>query len=416
MFAPAWHRMMLVSILATVDAWSNGGSDCPCIDLWSENLVLGDNTPIDQAVGCDIEYSVAAQHLCYPASYGNGGCAAYDSAGLGCNVAEPPVWCTLKWCYVDPSNCMRPHQSSTWFTSARLQTQNSSGSGCAPDRKITYSYQTCGDRDSFSASVEGAYSLLRTYAAQQPSGKLRVTLPGDSGSQYTLVGTRDYPGTGQRQGAKVEPFQGVGGTNRSGSVPVFMNNIFDRGNIPWEEVPLSAPSRAFSPRSSFSACVHDVHIGNTDMCWGNFWPTSARRELSTFTTSMYDDYFHVITFNTGADTGGVWASLMKPFEPFSASLWMVIIAVFGLVGVTMTCETRNKAATSWWDFVTKVMHALRPGLDRSLWPLKAHSLITLAETRTELELANHPSVTCCADHAHLLPQWAQRLQSGRDRN
>jgi hypothetical protein len=75
------------------------------------------------------------------------------------------------------------------------------------------------------------------------------------------VGLNNYTNGGR----KVEPFRGIGGTNRSGSVLVFMDRLMRRLGVPWEEVAVSARSREYSPSSSFTACVHDVAIGNVDM-------------------------------------------------------------------------------------------------------------------------------------------------------
>ena len=101
-----------------------------------------------------------------------------------------------------------------------------------------------------------------------PSGKIRVSFPGDSASQYTVVGSRNYPDGSERAGLRKVPIRGgLGGTNRSGSILAFMANIFDTNGIPWEEVPISQRSREVSPNSSFTACVHDVAIANTDVCW-----------------------------------------------------------------------------------------------------------------------------------------------------
>ena len=87
---------------------------------------------------------------------------------------------------------------------------------------------------------------------------------------------------------KVAAGGGVGGTGRSGSVLKFMDELFERRNIPWEHVEISDRSHEFSPNSSFTACVHEIAIGNADMCWGNFWTLPVRRQLMvSFTGSLY---------------------------------------------------------------------------------------------------------------------------------
>ena len=78
-------------------------------------------------------------------------------------------------------------------------------------------------------------------------------LPGDSGSGYRIVGLNSYPLP--RGGRKLEPGAGPGGTNCSGSIVVFMDNLFQELAVPWEEVPISQRFHDFS-FSSYTACVH----------------------------------------------------------------------------------------------------------------------------------------------------------------
>jgi len=195
-------------------------------------------------------------------------------------------------------------------------------------------------------------------------GKLRVAFPGDSSSLYTLVGSSKlYPdGT-----PKVVPGKGIGGTNRSGSVPVFFDTIFAELGVPWHEIAITERSHEYSPTSSFTACVHDVAIGQVDMpglglgltararasyspnpynvaiggqvdmCWGNFWPTATRRQLASFSGSFYQDSFHVLVPLSSNQAGSWGAAFTVPFAPFTAELWVMIFSILGVVGV-MTVE------------------------------------------------------------------------------
>jgi hypothetical protein len=88
--------------------------------------------------------------------------------------------------------------------------------GPATTEQLTMSYQTCGYVNSYTMSDTSAAARLRGFAAQNPSGKLRIGFPGDSSNGFALVGRND---------GKVAPHAGVGGTNRSGSVVVFMANV-----------------------------------------------------------------------------------------------------------------------------------------------------------------------------------------------
>ncbi len=141
---------------------------------------------------------------------------------------------------------------------------------------------------------------------------------------------------------------GIGGTNRSGAVPVYMARMLAKLNIPWHEVPISSRSREFSPASSFTACVHEVALGNADICFGNFWATASRRSISSFTSLLYNDKFHVFV-KRGRSRPSFWEALLRPFEPFSATLWVVIFVVLAYVGVTQVYEERMWASHELTD-------------------------------------------------------------------
>ncbi|KAL1522463.1 hypothetical protein AB1Y20_017451 [Prymnesium parvum] len=348
----ATAALLLTATVAGNEFVPNGSAACPCIDPWLNINSLGANAP--RAVGvhdCDIERD--GDRFCFPTSYGSHGCAAYD-ANLTpeCTRSDsPPAWCTNMWCYVDLANCNRSFVSSPFFSDVRM---NLTCDGCGDSCKdsLALSYTTCGYLDKYASSREGVRNSLQRFAASQPNGKLRVSFPDDSSSQYTVVGQNPYPPGGQRSGVKVEPGKGVGGTGRSGSILVFFAEIFRQYNVSWVHVPISERSRAFAPLSSYSACTHDVAIGHTDMCWGNFWATSERRQMVTFSSAMYEDEFFVIVPLGKADNS-LWTSITKPFDPFTPSLWIMIFCVFGTVGVTLTWE--NYSHESWWTFATQMM-------------------------------------------------------------
>ena len=166
---------------------------------------------------------------------------------------------------------------------------------------------------------------------------------------YTIVGRKAYPiGTAEAGQLKVPIGQGVGGSNRSGAIPAFMDAVFQEHAIPWEEVPLSQRSKDFSPDSSFTACVHEVAIGHTDMCWANFWPTSMRSAMASFTSSLYEDEF-VTVVHANPPASSFIDAFARPFEPFTWDLWVLVFTVFGLVGITLAYENDTESK-DLWDF------------------------------------------------------------------
>lgn len=140
---------------------------------------------------------------------------------------------------------------------------------------------------------------------------LRVSFPGNSGSGYTI--------TTVPAGAT-----GVGGTNRDGSMVRFWDQLAKDYSIVWTEVPVSPESKAFSPKSSFTACVHMVALNATDLCVGNFWPTADRQRLTSFTVPIYSDDFRLIVAKANATKGWDASDLGRPFTPFSPMTWLCI--------------------------------------------------------------------------------------------
>ena len=69
----------------------------------------------------------------------------------------------------------------------------------------------------------------------------------------------------------------------------------------WVEKPITAASRARFNSSSFTACVHDVALNETDMCIGNFWMTSQRLHMAAFSTAIYDDSFSLVARARGSE-------------------------------------------------------------------------------------------------------------------
>jgi hypothetical protein len=233
--------------------WPAGNDECKCIDIFNANeplpgLVRGSNTPANPSERCAL--ARGSDGFCFPSTYGSNGCSQHDlTASPECRQdGSTPAWCNDQWCYVDPLACKRGNVPSALFNDTYW----------GPER-LAYSYETCGYVDSYSDTL---LKDLRAVAARQVNGKLRISFPSDSGEGYALVGSKTYKdGT-----PKVLPLQGVGGTNRSGSVLVFMAKLLDESKVPWEEVQISPRSYAFSPSSSWTACVHEVALGNTDMC------------------------------------------------------------------------------------------------------------------------------------------------------
>ena len=354
-------RALVLACLATpsiavVAHWPDGNAECPCINPWeSRRLLPSEQTP---RPGCDL--TRASDGHCFNASYGSNGCAAYDLHAPECLYAPGrPPWCADMWCFVDEQACKRGYRPSAYFPSnGQESAESESASGGLTDgSSLHYSYQTCGYVDFFTDSTSAFAAQMSAVAASTPNAKLRIGFPGDSASMYTIVGTRPYPDGSP----KVVAGSGVGGTNRSGAVVVLVANLLTQLSVPWEETAISARSLEYSPASSFTACVHEVAIGNLDLCIGNFWPTARRRTIANFASPIYRDSFHLIVpYAPPGAYASIWRSLQAPFTPFSAELWLMIFVILGLVGLMGVNAERTKIPT-WYQLLAGAPTAIFKG-------------------------------------------------------
>ena len=135
---------------------SKGGADnCPCLESHQVYDRLRDTGYVDR--NGDLSVMGTSQPL-WPSdrdgqTYGGDSCASHDNYlpppcgdDTGRPLAGAPSWCAKSWCYVDSSTCALATTASTYF----------------PAAKLTYSYATCGDRDTFSAVCNCATNQFHT--------------------------------------------------------------------------------------------------------------------------------------------------------------------------------------------------------------------------------------------------------------
>ena len=205
---------LALAALVQGNSLTHGNAQCPCIDPWARSINLSTHDPqLESSEECRIQRH--GDRHCFNAAYGSQGCLSYDlTATPECRYAPYgalPRFCEQRWCFVDPSNCERsPFSTSDYFSEATLG-----------DRPLSRSYATCG--------FVSAYRLDPPTQIERVLGesKLRIGFP--QSYSFGLVTT--------------PPGQGVGGTNRSGAVPLFMDSIFSASEIEWEEVRCSTRRR-----------------------------------------------------------------------------------------------------------------------------------------------------------------------------
>ena len=268
--------------------------DCPCLNPW----VNYTNPNGDDDCLVNMFDASLGTPECYDRNtYGVDRCGLWDK-GLGpaCAKDGPDDYCISAFCYVDRRNCARPSNLEENSLLARSLQFISH-----PDKQyLAYSYETCGYLDRFSTNQQAANDL---------AGKtLRVSfpLPGSVGTFFSYFNERE------------EEYRGA--------VHSFMNGVLDELGVNLQFVNLSQQSLDRFPTTSFTACVHDVALGNTDFCISDFWITPQRRLMTTFTEQFEEDLFYLYVPASGNEDLPFSEILANPFRPFHRDVWLLIVA------------------------------------------------------------------------------------------
>ena len=283
---------------------SSGSPACPCVNPWPDNTSNCGGAMGGRLLQINREHHFGVTNhttVCAPLDYGSSECRAWDNASWNsaCLAADGSVrdsgaaeWCAASWCYVDKRNCERP------MDPADVE-PGSASSG------LFYSYETCGNLNTYSDTRH--YNYLR-------GRHLRISYPSDSGSGYTLV---TLPG-GSRTGSMVE----------------FMRSIAAEARFTWQEVALRDESSS-RYSSSFTACVHQVALNETDLCIANFWVTTERMLIHpSFTAEVYDDEFQLIV--KAVVKKSFWDKVARPFsQTVTPTAWLLVLLTLLVMSLAM---------------------------------------------------------------------------------
>mmetsp|Transcript_114680 Transcript_114680/g.370567 ORF Transcript_114680/g.370567 Transcript_114680/m.370567 type:complete len:625 (-) Transcript_114680:272-2146(-) len=279
---------------------STGAPECPCIT----------NVSVHWAA---LQADLAAAGR--PAQYGMGGCRAYDENSTleGCAQNEHS-YCLNPWCYVDTTLCPLNTASCEAAggtvggdASPYCRSRPSSLSVVLNSTLHYYSYQTCGSVNAYDNT-----------ALSEPIAGVIVRTAVDAWAPWVLL--KDAPNGGQEYGGALYDF--------------FMRSIPAFDPLPvMQLIPgWATPESRAKFSSSYTACVHDVAVGNFDICIADLWLTPERAQLAQFTPSLRSDLFYLLVPKLiQEDT--LATRMRKPFAPFSVGAWGMIIGF--MVGMSL---------------------------------------------------------------------------------
>jgi len=291
--------LLLGQVCQRVALGSDGADECPCITSSSPDFA---------------DFQAAVTSINRGSGYGLEGCKTYDAgihdATVSCKNNESH-YCELPWCYVDMNLC--PQDKALCEAaggvigssiSAHCRTRENTASAFLQDLKGHYSYQTCGALDVYNASLET--SMFKGVAGRV----LKVAV--EAFEPYVIER--------KNIGGEVE----YGGTTYDFFVQIL--KLF-KPRLTLLEIPGWATDESMEiwPDNSYTACVHDVAIGNFDLCVADLWVTPERAKLCTFLPSIRQDFFYLAVPKLDRVLT-VWERLQRPFLPFSADGWLLVAA------------------------------------------------------------------------------------------
>ena len=260
------------------------------------------------------------------------GCKAHDD-GLkieGCWGTGPrPFYCSASWCFVDPALC-RERKDECEAAGGKL------GSPSVPScrvRQMTpsyvlnasvnafFSYETCGFQNKYDDNFLASQIAGRHIKIGIPSFDVKPWV-------YTHAGPNDK---------KLSGWQDYNG--------ILVDKVDSILQVPSPPLNLSLHpfgserSRSQHPLSSYTACCVDVLVGLVDLCIADFWITDERLAMGVdFLYSYASDKMFLIAPHS-EDPPTAADILTKPWLPFTADLWVMIVCYVVLISAAVTLVT-----------------------------------------------------------------------------
>ena len=276
-----------------------GSIGCPCIDASGvlASLYAASNAMASICSNSEIFFpDRSGKALCYPRSYGSSTCLPHDNFIGACagHFTESARFCTQSWCYIDAETCK----------SSKHLMQLSDN---FPTAGLMYSYSTCNSSAApwntwKTTSILTGKSIVSTVPGLEFPAHFKVDNDGHSIVQY--AGDAYYDA----------------GVPWTGAVPDYLNTIaelsdMDGFNFTWR----SGGGTAAQPTSSYTAAVQDVKSGVAEMGVALFWITTARLEMTPFTTPLYIDQV-LLWIPAPVVDNSFSAKVQTVVEPFEYSL------------------------------------------------------------------------------------------------
>ena len=102
--------------------------------------------------------------------------------------------------------------------------------------------------------------------------------------------------------------------------------------------------------SIYTACVHDVAIGNLDLCVSDMWVLPDRAIMAQFLPALRHDHFYLVVRKIARQVT-LYDRLTTPFSPFTMEGWMTVLAYLTSVSMFLWLALLCKMQGQYDEFL-----------------------------------------------------------------
>ena len=249
------------------------------------------------------------------ASHGLKGCRIYNSD----ECDDYPLTCRRKWCYIDAKNCTLNHKlcldsgHRPGDLKRHCRWRDGTESKHSTDESLFFSYETCGNLGNYKEgsgfekwlsnfSIRAAYHTEDSNDVQRYMKKI-IELAVDEFAFMEEI--KDL----SLESPELQPttFEGKWYSPESKKI---VDAIY--------EDPNETKNETLFP-SEYNYCLHDVAVGNLDLCVADMWVTPQRSSLVRFLPPVRFDHFYLV--QKVSSQHDFWALT----KPFSTNAWCGIL-------------------------------------------------------------------------------------------